>query len=104
MRPTTIRETATGSLITQRSQVRNRVPPQMSHDSSRGPHIRLLSIVVPKALKDPHAAKTDKSVAVYSTPITGNRPELSGSGRSCLMTNNLVAQEETGNNRNSPDL
>ena|SRR5271167_3045291 len=41
---------------------------------------------------------------IYSTPMTGNRPELSGSGRSCLMTNNLVAQEETSSNRNSPDL
>ena len=42
---------------------------------------------------------TAKPVVVYSTPITRNRPELSGSVRGRWKTNTLVAQKKTGNNR-----
>jgi hypothetical protein len=47
---------------------------------------------------------TRKSVVVCSTPMTRNRPELPGSGRSRWTTNHLVTQQKTRNNRTYPDL
>src|SRR5271169_1777017 len=37
---------------------------------------------------------TRKSVVVYSTPMTQNRPELPGSGQSRQTTNHLVTQQK----------
>jgi hypothetical protein len=45
-----------------------------------------------------------KSVVLYSTPMTGNGPELTGSGRNRRRANSPVAQRRTGNNRSCPDL
>ena len=47
---------------------------------------------------------TAKPVVAYSTPITRNGPELSGSVRGRWNSNTLVAQKKTDNNRNRPDL
>jgi hypothetical protein len=62
-----------------------------------------MAIVVPKVLEDPTGV-TAKPLVVYSTPITRNGPELSGSVRGRWNSNTLVAQKKTGNNRNCPDL
>jgi hypothetical protein len=45
-----------------------------------------------------------KSVVVYSTPMTRNRPELPGSGRSRWTTNHLVTQQKIRSNGTYPDL
>ena len=76
----------------------------MSYYSSSGPIDSLLSIVVPKALKDPHAAKTAKSSRRLFDANDRNGPELPGSGRSRWTTNHLVTQQQIRNNRTYPDL
>jgi hypothetical protein len=50
------------------------------------------------------STSTAKSVVVYLTLMTRRGPELSGSGRSRWISNHLVAQQRTGNNRTCPDL
>lgn len=43
------------------------------------------------------------AVTVYSPPMTGNRPEWSGSYRRFEMVNPVVAQWETGNDGDNQD-
>ena len=44
------------------------------------------------------------AVTVYSPPITGNRPEMSGSYPRFEIVNPVVAQWETSNNKDYQDL
>src|ERR1700736_2184535 len=61
------------------------------------------SLVVPSACAY-GSEGSRKSVVVYSTPMTRNRPELPGSGRSRWTTNHLVTQQKIRSNRTYPDL
>src|ERR1700730_11673843 len=64
----------------------------------------LVSCLVVSSARAYGSEGTRKSVVVYSTPMTRNRPELPGSGRSRWTTNHLVTQQKIRNDRTYPDL
>jgi hypothetical protein len=66
--------------------------------------IRLISCLVASSARAYGSEGSRKSVVVYSTPMTRNRPELPGSGRSRWTINHLVTQQKIRNNRTYPDL